>query len=492
MGKRGRPRYPDVHTPREWEVLALLREGLTNEQIAERLGVTLHAARYHVSEILSKLGVATREEAAAWQPKEARLGPRWSIAFQIWLTAAAAVALIAVGVLAWGVSRGSGDDSQAGLALESPNASGSASESPTPTFIASTRPPVGSDVRAMQFVNLGFAWILTDSQLTRTQFIPAGEKIDIQTKDIKPPGVSIADIRGVHFLDIGHGWLVANGPTDSSNSMQLIVYRTSNGGDSWRSSSLGEPDLINAASASMPAYIDFLDSDTGWVVAKTVSGTDFSVGDLYRTDDGGVSWTKLSIPTGDPVNFADANNGWAAGGPTKGTLYVTHDGGASWQDASDITPLAQPAGPRAFGLPMAVDGGSRLLLPVTMTIPDNPSLFMLYSSTDEGDLWRQVAQTAIGGDINAGIVAPSYVFPNGRVIAIASNGGAGLVLPAGSTELLQFPITGLSGAIDVQFGDDKHGWALVTENSCAGFKTNCWSLNRIEQTDDGGRTWGPP
>jgi photosystem II stability/assembly factor-like uncharacterized protein len=356
------------------------------------------------------------------------------------------------------VFRGSGDDAQVGVVRGSPTASASAgvSGSPTPTPGFSTPPAGVANVRAMQLVNLGFAWILTDSQLTRTQFIPVGEKIDIQTKDIKPPGVSIADIRGVHFLDIGHGWLVANGPTDSSNAMQLIVYRTSNGGDSWRSSSLGEPDLINAASASMPAYIDFLDSDTGWVVAKTVSGTDFSVGDLYRTDDGGVSWTKLSIPTGDPVNFADANNGWAAGGPTKGTLYVTHDGGASWQDASDITPLAQPAGPRAFGLPMAVDGGSRLLLPVTMTIPDNPSLFMLYSSTDEGDLWRQVAQTAIGGDINAGIVAPSYVFPNGRVITIASNGGAGLVLPAGSTELLQFPITGLSGAIDVQFADDKH------------------------------------
>ena len=74
MGKRGRPRHPDVLTPREWEVLALVREGLTNEQIAERLGVTLHAARYHVSEILSKQGVATREEAAAWQPEAVRTG----------------------------------------------------------------------------------------------------------------------------------------------------------------------------------------------------------------------------------------------------------------------------------------------------------------------------------------------------------------------------------------------------------------------------------
>src|SRR5437870_6830580 len=71
MGKRGRRPHPDILTPREWEVLDLLRERLTNEQIAERLGITLDGAKYHVSEILSKLGVATREEAAAWRAARA-------------------------------------------------------------------------------------------------------------------------------------------------------------------------------------------------------------------------------------------------------------------------------------------------------------------------------------------------------------------------------------------------------------------------------------
>jgi DNA-binding CsgD family transcriptional regulator len=70
--RRGRPPYPDVLTPREWEVLALLREGLTNKQIAARLGITERGAKYHVSEILSKLGLKEREEAVAW-----RGSPRW-------------------------------------------------------------------------------------------------------------------------------------------------------------------------------------------------------------------------------------------------------------------------------------------------------------------------------------------------------------------------------------------------------------------------------
>src|SRR5574341_2340299 len=57
--------HPDELTPREREVLDLVRLGLTNEEIAERLGISLDGAKYHVSQILSRLGVTTREEAAA-------------------------------------------------------------------------------------------------------------------------------------------------------------------------------------------------------------------------------------------------------------------------------------------------------------------------------------------------------------------------------------------------------------------------------------------
>jgi len=52
-------------TPREREVLALMVEGLSNPQIAERLGVSRSTAKAHVSHILSKLGVSNRAEAIA-------------------------------------------------------------------------------------------------------------------------------------------------------------------------------------------------------------------------------------------------------------------------------------------------------------------------------------------------------------------------------------------------------------------------------------------
>jgi DNA-binding CsgD family transcriptional regulator len=127
MAKRGRPRHPDVLTPREWEVLALVREGLTNEQIGARLGITERTAKYHVSEILSKLGLRDRQEAAAWSAEGGRR-PWWATAVAPlghfarklspgWLSPAVAgglalVVAAGVGALVWGVLVTGGDSSQ--------------------------------------------------------------------------------------------------------------------------------------------------------------------------------------------------------------------------------------------------------------------------------------------------------------------------------------------------------------------------------------------
>jgi two-component system nitrate/nitrite response regulator NarL len=56
-------------TPREREVLALLVEGSDNPHIARQLGVSANTVRTHVQSILTKLGVRSRLQAAAFAVK---------------------------------------------------------------------------------------------------------------------------------------------------------------------------------------------------------------------------------------------------------------------------------------------------------------------------------------------------------------------------------------------------------------------------------------
>lgn len=70
--RRGRPRHPDMLTPAEWRVLEALREGGTNAEIGARLGITADGVKFHVSNMLSKLGVRNRRELAAWHPEPRR------------------------------------------------------------------------------------------------------------------------------------------------------------------------------------------------------------------------------------------------------------------------------------------------------------------------------------------------------------------------------------------------------------------------------------
>jgi DNA-binding CsgD family transcriptional regulator len=51
-------------TPREEEVLALVGDGLSNREIGERLFINVKTASVHVSNILAKLGVGSRVQAA--------------------------------------------------------------------------------------------------------------------------------------------------------------------------------------------------------------------------------------------------------------------------------------------------------------------------------------------------------------------------------------------------------------------------------------------
>lgn len=113
-------------TPRQREVLTLISKGKTNPEIADALGISRDGVKYHVSEVLSKLGSNSREEAAEYWRRHNGLAPRFSRVFDgvcastalRWATATAFAGGVALAAGAVLFSRG-GDDVPSSTVLAS-------------------------------------------------------------------------------------------------------------------------------------------------------------------------------------------------------------------------------------------------------------------------------------------------------------------------------------------------------------------------------------
>ena len=64
--KRGRPAHDDVLTPAEWRVVEAVRHGLSNREIAVRRRISADAVKFHVANVLLKLGLPNRAALRRW------------------------------------------------------------------------------------------------------------------------------------------------------------------------------------------------------------------------------------------------------------------------------------------------------------------------------------------------------------------------------------------------------------------------------------------
>ena len=124
-----------------------MADGLTNAQIAERLGVSLSGAKWHVSEVLSRLGVCSREEASdVWKASarpaaRARRGVGVALGFGAWRVAGGVGLVSALGAAAVvaRVTWASDDDAGSPL-LASLTATAVATEPPRPPLAVAPAP----------------------------------------------------------------------------------------------------------------------------------------------------------------------------------------------------------------------------------------------------------------------------------------------------------------------------------------------------------------
>ncbi len=170
-------RYKFDLSPRQREVIELVARGRTNAEIAESLGISLDGAKYHVREILGKLGVESREEAAAaWRASRTPSGRirQMSLGLAgmrgapiVWAGAASFVVAIAAVVVL--VALRQGDDAPAAL----PDV-----ETSTPTTEPSASPLAAATGPATNTA-AGAQCTSSDASL-RLELVPDGQDVLVQ------------------------------------------------------------------------------------------------------------------------------------------------------------------------------------------------------------------------------------------------------------------------------------------------------------------------
>jgi photosystem II stability/assembly factor-like uncharacterized protein len=354
-------------------------------------------------------------------------------------------------------------------------ASAVTTESVLPSFTS-------GQVRDIGLITPEFGWALQDNRLLSTS--DGG----ISWNDITPT-LGDSAILDVEFQDSVYGWVVTPGLGPSLDG-GLILFKTRDGGSTWESSMLQLPDPMIAA-----AYLEFIDSQTGWLVAKLSTGNNFSLGHLFATRDGGQTWEERTIPLGEPVRFVDDQHGWVAGGPTGDQLFTTGDGGLTWQ-AQPLTNL--PTGQIFVGLPeftTSRDGS----LPVTV-LASPRSAFLLYKTSDSGTTWTLLDTLPL--DTEPGTALPFSV-GNGDWWAASPDTSELIRSPGPENNFTNVTKTNLpTGIIKLDFLSEQVGWALVQDGVCQGDKTSlgqaipagvypfeCRLISRIFITQDGGLNW---
>jgi photosystem II stability/assembly factor-like uncharacterized protein len=188
-------------------------------------------------------------------------------------------------------------------------------------------------IEAMHLVRPSTGWVLSGGS-----HVYWTTNNGLSWSDITPELNSTQVIESVFFLDASHGWVAME---DSSDSVKqpFSVASTKNGGKSWLNVTLNfdvSGSLFAGAPASVTSF-SFIDAEHGWIMYRAPTNTQFSVGFLARTEDGGAHWALGSVPIAGQVSFGSNRMGVLYGDDARSDntqfshVWFTTDGGTSWR-----------------------------------------------------------------------------------------------------------------------------------------------------------------
>jgi len=294
-------------------------------------------------------------------------------------------------------------------------------------------------------------------------------------REVTPRHV-LSELEDVVFSTRLVGWVAAN----DCAAGRAFVYRTTNGGRTWRSTA------VPATNCSAGSRLDlsFSDDRHGWIINVFENG---NRAPLERTRDGGKTWNEVSAsaPLKGTIAFATPRDGWLAGSDfaLPQQLYATRDGGRSWRRRL----IAVPRGWR--GAQLFPDAptffGKRGVLPVSL-VRGKRTAVAFYVTGNGGRTWQPRAIRPVEFSILAShnpfvryvpttIASPSVWWvaagEKHSVIAVTTDAGDSWHVSTPSS----LPPVACS---EISASDARRAWLTTSQRKSA-----------LYSTSDGGRTW---
>ena len=324
-------------------------------------------------------------------------------------------------------------------------------------------------------------WVLLNGHLLWTS--DAGQTWE----EIGPSIPSDASVQDLEFKDEDTGWLLWTlASPDGSSGFHLA--HTIDHGLTWtiRPLPLFEPGEI--ASDAEKAEMGWFDHQTGWISVKQHTGSNFNVGVLFTTSDGGVTWRRSNLPVADEIYFRDPQTGWAVGGSARDQFFETSDGGLSWKE---IEPARLSGGHSALIYPPVSSGAESLLVMTQQAEENRLNLYALANSSDEWLPLEQVTLNAETGDIRLSILDAR------NFVAVIPGTKSIVHLADGELHVLENQDGLSSSIVALDMASLEVGWAKSVDASCVTTSlpdpgtgsVSCSSATRLLQTTDGGLSW---
>ncbi len=350
-------------------------------------------------------------------------------------------------------------------------------------------------ISGFKLISVDQGWVLSDNQLYWTA--DGGESWNLISAGL-PEGPTLV---AVDFSDSQEGRVLMMDAAGEDPVYSL--GSTHDGGATWETGTLSLFAAVDVNASADKVFMQWLDAQTGWLVIKRASGINFSMGSLFRTEDGGLTWNQLSIPIGEAVDFITAQVGWAAGGAAGDELYRTEDGGATWDSQAFVQTAGTP-GERLAYLPPKFEDVNNGLLPVMVSEGNNVRMDF-YATADGGGTWKLVNSAALDENTDLS-VRPALSILDASHFTMAVPGSDRIVSEQGGQQIsTRYNLDGRSGDLTrIEMASMEVGLGLFSAGECvdqgssvppsdADGKGNlsCTQTKELLKTSDGGATWNP-